>query len=87
MTMYHAICRIYSISKFDSIGNFLWARTWGGINWDYGWSVATDSSDNAYVTGYFAETVDFDPGPGVDNHISNGDNDAFLSKFPPDGNW
>jgi hypothetical protein len=33
------------------------------------------------------DEVDFDPGPGIDNHISNGGIDAFLSKIPPDGNW
>jgi hypothetical protein len=39
------------------------------------------------VTGNFYGTVDFDPGWGIDNHTSNGDDDVFLSKFPPDGNW
>jgi hypothetical protein len=78
------------LSKFDPNGNFVWARTWGGSdNWDgdEGYGVAADGSGNAFVTGYFNETVDFDPGPGVDNHTSNGGWDVFLSKFPPDGNW
>jgi hypothetical protein len=75
------------LSKFDSNGDFLWARTWGGSGYDYVYSVGIDGSGNAYVTGCFEETVDFDPGPGVDNHTSNGYYDAFLSKFPPDGNW
>jgi len=35
------------------------------------------------VTGEFSGTVDFDPGPGIDIHTSNGDFDVFLSKFTP----
>jgi len=76
------------LSKFDSSGAFKWACTWGGSDWwDEGCGVAVDGSDNVYVTGYFCGTVDFDPGTSVDNHTSNGHEDAFLSKFPPDGNW
>jgi len=72
------------LSEFDSSGNFIWAKTWGGSNYDGGSGVALDSSGNVYVTGSFQDTVDFDPGPGVDNHISNGDGDVFLSKFEPE---
>ncbi len=75
------------LSKFDSFGDFQWARTWGGIKWDAGQEVAINESGNAYVTGWFYYTVDFDPGPGEDEHTSNGDFDIFLSKFPSDGNW
>jgi len=75
------------LTKFDSSGAFKWARTWGGSYYDCGYGVAVDGSDSVYVTGYFEGTVDFDPGSGADNHTSNGDDDVFLSKFPPDGNW
>jgi len=75
------------LNKFSSLGDFLWAKTWGGSSYDDSYGVATDNSDNAYVTGNFQGTVDFDPGPGEDNHTSNGSFDAFLSKFLPDGSW
>jgi hypothetical protein len=75
------------LTKFDSSGNFIWARTWGGTQGDAGYRAAVDGSGNVYVTGSFVGTADFDPGPGIDNHVSNGYGDAFLSKFPPDGNW
>jgi len=75
------------LSKVDSSGTFKWARTWGGSYIDWGCSVGVDGSDNVYVTGHFDYAADFDPGSGVDNHTSNGFWDAFLSKFPPDGNW
>ena len=74
------------LSKFDSSGNFEWARTWGGSIYDTGLGVATDGSGNVYVTGLFYGSVDFDP-DGVDQHSSNGDQDAFLSKFNSSGDF
>ncbi len=75
------------LSKFDSDGGLIWARTWGATGPDIGYSIAADAWANEYVSGYFENTVDFDPGSGVDDHTSNGDHDAFLVKFLPDGNW
>ena len=74
------------LSKFDSSGNFEWARTWGGSQLDFGYAVAVDGSGNVYVTGYFGGEVDFDP-EGGDPHTSNGSNDIFLSKFDSSGNF
>jgi len=76
------------LSRFDSAGNFEWARTFGGKDSDGGGSVATDGSGSIYVSGHFVgSNVDFDPGPGTDYHSSNGSGDVFLSKFLPDGYW
>jgi len=72
------------LTKFDSSGTFLSAKTWGGIDWDFGYGVAADGSGNVYATGIFQFTVDFDPGPGVDNHTSNGGFDVFVTKFAPE---
>ena len=74
------------LSKFDSSGNFEWARTWGGTGYDLGHGVATDGFGNVYVTGYFESSVDFDPSGG-DPHTSNGNLDVFLSKFDSSGNF
>ena len=76
-----------SLIKFDLSGDFQWARTWGGVNYDWGAGVAVDGSGNTYITGGFQDIVDFDPGGGTDERTSNGSVDIFLSKFPPDGNW
>ncbi|MFH1675848.1 MAG: SBBP repeat-containing protein [bacterium] len=75
------------LSKFDSDGNFIWAKTWGGIDDDQANGVTVDSSGNVYVTGVFYGSVDFDPGPDVDEH-SGGDHwSAFLSRFDSNGNF
>jgi len=75
------------LSKFNSSGDFQWARTWGGTDDDRGRGIAVDASDNVYSTGYFRETADLDPGAGVENHTSQGWDDTFLSMFNTDGDF
>ena len=72
------------VSKFDSNGNFQWAKTWGGLAGTQLAGLATDGSNNVYATGIFANTVDFGSGSGVSSH---GLWDAFLSKFDSYGNF
>jgi hypothetical protein len=76
------------LTKYDSSGDFVWARTWGGTgDYPYGYGVVVDGIGNVYVTGYFTGKTDFDPGPGVDNHVSNGSADVFLTKFDSSGSF
>jgi len=44
--------------KFDNTGNLLLQRIWGGHRGDFGYGVAVDTTENAYVTGY---TFSFGP--------------------------
>jgi hypothetical protein len=64
-----------------------WAKQMGGINSDYGYSIAVDSEGNIYTTGYFFDTVDFDPGVGVFNITSTGSADVFITKLDASGNF
>jgi hypothetical protein len=75
------------LTKFDSDGNYLFTKTMGGTDHDYGRSVAVDSSDNVYITGSFSGTADFDPGAGTDNHTAAGLDDIFLTKINFDGSY
>src|ERR1051325_1182373 len=52
----------------------------GAAGSDQGTKVVVDGAGNVYVTGYFQNTVDFDPGPGVTNLTSAGSNDIFFAK-------
>ncbi len=52
--------------------NFVWAKSMGGTGLEFGTSTAVDGLGNVYTTGYFNNTVDFDPGVGVFNLTSAG---------------
>ncbi|MDQ3140728.1 MAG: SBBP repeat-containing protein [Bacteroidota bacterium] len=75
------------ISKLDANGNFLWAKKMGGVNDDYGLSIAVDSDGDVYTTGCFRDTVDFDPGTGTYNLTSSGERDFFISKLDSNANF
>ncbi|MDP4265503.1 MAG: SBBP repeat-containing protein [Bacteroidota bacterium] len=65
-----------------------WARQMGGTSDDMAFSIAVDAAGNQYITGYFAGTADFDPGPGTFNLTSpGGDVDIFVVKLDATGNF
>ncbi|MBU0943468.1 MAG: SBBP repeat-containing protein [Proteobacteria bacterium] len=74
------------ISKLSSNGDFVWAKAMGGTSGGEGLGIAVDDSGNAYTTGYFTGTVDFDPGGGTFNLTSlAGSQDIFISKLSSNG--
>jgi hypothetical protein len=75
------------IQKLDADGNLVWAKVMGGSNWDFGHGIAVDASENVYTTGYFNNTVDFDPGLGTANLSSNGGADIFVQKLDANGDF
>ncbi|MBE7509216.1 MAG: SBBP repeat-containing protein [Bacteroidia bacterium] len=75
------------ISKFDSSGNFIWAKSFGGMYWDDATAVTLDVSGNVYIVGSFQGTADFNPGVGVYNLISFGYRDVFVVKLDASGNF
>jgi hypothetical protein len=77
------------VCKLDASGNFVWAKAMGGTtNQDGGFGIAVDVSGNVYTTGYFANTVDFDPGTGTQNISSVAEtSDIFVSKLDASGNF
>lgn len=75
------------IQKMDNNGNFLWAKAFGGTDKDFGISIAVDVAGNVYTTGYFSGTADFDPGSGIHNLTSIGNNDMFIQKLDSNGNF
>ena len=74
------------VLKLDSSGNYLWAKSMGGSLRDTGTYIAVDTDGSISATGIFAGTADFDPDQGVDNRLSAGDFDVFISKFDSSGN-
>jgi hypothetical protein len=74
------------IQKLDASGNFIWAKSMGGVTMDQGWSITIDVSGNVCTTGYFSGTVDFDPGAAVFNLVS-ASTDIFIQKLDAAGNF
>jgi hypothetical protein len=76
------------ISKLDANGNFLWAKSMGGLDYDEGHSINIDALGNIFVSGYFRSTSsDYDPGAGVCNLASLGGYDIFICKLDASGNF
>ena len=59
----------------------------GGSSNDVAWALTIDAGRNTYVTGYYQNTADFDPGPAVTNLISKGSTDIFLAKYDLNCNY
>jgi uncharacterized repeat protein (TIGR01451 family) len=75
------------VAKTDASGHLLWLKQVGGNAIDMIQAISTDSSGNVYVTGFFSNTVDFDPGPGINSLTSFGGYDVFVWKLDSAGNF
>jgi len=75
------------ISKLNSSGNFVWAKQFSGPAQKSATSLTVDYSGNVVTTGYFMDSVDFDPGPSSFNLGSSGYNDIFISELDAAGNF
>jgi len=75
------------IAKYDSQGNYLWAKNFGGNLYTNAIDMAIDNNGNLYITGYLQGTVDFDPSPAIANLTSAGGPDIFIVAFNTNGNY
>ncbi len=73
------------VLKLNSIGELAWVSTIGGAGGDFANNIELDSSQDIYFSGYFTNTVDFDPSGGITNLTSSGFNDIFTAKFNNSG--
>jgi len=75
------------ISKLDTDGNYVFGKGLIGQTTDSGWNIQLDSNGNIYSTGQFSSTTDFDPGVGIQNLVSAGSADIYVSKLDINGDY
>ena len=71
------------VTKFDSNGNVIWARSFGSHSEEWPHSITLDNINNIYITGYYSGTVVFD---SISIPYVPGGGDIFLTKLDNSGN-
>ncbi len=80
------------LSRYESIGRYVWTKTIGGSADEVPTDIATDDEGSIYVLGLFkSTTVDFDPNPtkertAVVQKHSGSEYDTFVWKLDQHGN-
>jgi hypothetical protein len=64
------------LRKYDPMGNVIWTRQFGTVEWEVGFGVAASSAGNVYVVGYTLGSI---AGGNA------GFEDAFIRKYSGDG--
>lgn len=81
------------VVKLNTNGNFVWAKSIGSITSSRDvepYSLAVDSDSNVLLTGYFEDTVDFNPGAGEELITAEGGLnrvDMYVVKLDNLGNY
>ena len=74
------------IARLNSGGDFQFIKTIGGNHDDTLADMVQDSAGNLFLTGNFAKTADFDPGPGQTLLAAPGDSAAYILKMDSNAN-
>lgn len=75
------------IAKYSKAGRLVYAHHFGskgGTAYEAAYAVTTDNDGNAYVTGNFNGTIDFDPGAGV-ALLSAASTEIFIVSYDKNG--
>lgn len=76
------------VCKLDPTGALLWAKQFSGtLNLDIGQAITVDGAGNVLTTGFFASSIDFDPGVGVFTLTPGFGPDMFISKLDAAGDF
>jgi|GEM_PF-3152078 len=72
------------LAKYDMAGNFQWVQTTGGLSGQVDLTgLAVDDAGNAYITGYFLDSVML----GTTQLTSTGFEDGFLMRYDGNGQF
>lgn len=76
------VAKLGKIAEFD----YFWVRSMGGPSQDNGRAIAV-YGNSIFVTGFFSESADFDPGEYPYTISSKGNSDIFISQLDQYGNF
>ncbi len=69
------------VAKYNTDGQRMWIRQYGGENYDSAQAIAIDENNNYYLTGFFNGVLELEG----NSLMSNGDFDVFAAKFDESG--
>ncbi len=74
-------------AKYSQDGDFIWAKSFGGVNDDApgGSDIYLDNNQNIYITGAFNGNVVFGAGETNETTLTGNQLDMFLSKYDANG--
>lgn len=76
------------VVKLNAAGSLIWGKSYEGTGSITAFYCAIDKSDNILLTGWFLDTVDFDPGIPVYNLLNNTQNsNIFIHKLDANGSF
>ena len=75
------------IAKYDSLGNYIWAKSFGASQDDNIASIALDQDNNIIAAGYYKDSVDFDLSSGIFTMTGGPFGSGFLAKYDSAGNF
>ena len=75
------------VAGYASDGTFQWAGQLGGVLTEVGNAIAVGPNNAIYVTGYYEDRIDIDPGQGMYEIDSQGGFDSFLVSYAPGGSF
>ena len=70
------------VAKVDTLGHYVWAKSFGGTGVDEGFGIAIDNSGNVFCTGGFTGHMFFSP---TDSLVSVGGSDIWVAKLDNNG--
>jgi hypothetical protein len=75
-------------ARYQADGTYQWVITFGDTTYgDEANAIKADAAGNIYVTGYFANYIDFDPGVAEHKLISGRGSNPFIAKYDLNGNY
>lgn len=75
------------VCKLNTSGALIWVAQLGGSDYQEGHGIVVDANGAVYTSGWFAGTVDFDPGAGTTLLSAGGPPNAYVSKLDASGNF